>query len=200
MMRLTGSISFFAFLSGVAYNYLMKTNRRHTIFLLLAVAALLVLAAASGEAAQGTRPEAPDFEFRDLSGSSIRLSDHRGKVVVLNFWATWCPECINEIPSLSGFAERYAGRGVAVLAISLDKSEQGLRNFLRDRPVRFPVMIDRDGDVYVKQYHVLGLPATIIIDRRGGIAARLLGGQDFLSQEFTKRIDGLLAEDGGKGR
>ncbi len=138
--------------------------------------------------------EAPDFQLTDLGGTVHALSGLRGNVVVLNFWATWCPECLVEIDSLSAFAEKYGKRGVVVLSVSVDKNEAALREFLGGHPVRFPVMIDREGDVFVRKYTIRGLPATIIIDRQGIIAARMLGAQEFLSKDFTGKIDGLLGK------
>ena len=138
------------------------------------------------------RKAAPDFQLADLAGITHRLADLHGKVVVLNFWASWCPECLAEIDALSALTEKYRSKGVVVLSISLDKNEQALRAFLEAHPVKFPVMLDREGDMFVRKYAVRGLPATIIIDRQGTIAARMLGAQEFISRDFTGRIDGLL--------
>jgi peroxiredoxin len=142
---------------------------------------------------------APDFQITDLSGTVRTLSDLRGSVVVLNFWATWCPECLTEIDSLSSFTDKYGKRGVVVLGISVDKNEASLREFLADHPVKYPVMIDKTGDVFARKYLIRGLPATIIIDRHGTVAAVMLGAQDFLSQEFTEKIEPLLGSKDGIG-
>ncbi len=141
-----------------------------------------------------TGKQAPDFGLADVTGSLHRLSDSRGKVVVLNFWATWCPECLSEIDSLSAFTEKYRNRDVVVLTVSVDKNEAALTDFLKGHPVKFPVLIDREGDVFVRKYTIRGLPATLLIDRTGAIAERMLGAEDFLSAEFTKRIEGLLGK------
>jgi hypothetical protein len=78
--------------------------------------------------------------------------------------------------------------------VSVDKSEAALRSFLSDIPVHYPVMLDSTGDVFVRKYLIRGLPATVVIDRQGFIAAKLLGAQEFDTAEFTKRIDGLLGQ------
>ncbi len=137
--------------------------------------------------------QAPDFKLADLGGTARSLSELRGRVVVLNFWATWCPECLVEIDSLSAFAQKYEGKGVVALSVSVDKSEAALRDFLAGHPVKFPVMLDREGDIF-RKYMVRGLPATVIIDRQGVIAARMMGAQEFLSRDFTTKIDGLLGK------
>ncbi len=163
---------------------------------ILAAVALAVLLAplrpgGSALAAENGK-QAPDFQLVDLAGKTQRLSDHRGNVVVLNFWATWCPECIAEIGSLNAFAEQYRKKGVVVLGVSEDASESALREFLRAHPVAFPVMIDRAS--VARTYVLRGLPATLIIDRQGGLAAKLMGAQEFLSPDFTGKIDGLLGK------
>ncbi len=168
--------------------------RRNIVIVAVVVLSVLLgplLLGAVSNAAENAK-QAPDFQLADLSGMVHRLSDLHGGVVVLNFWATWCPECLVEIDSLSAFAEKYGKRGVVVLSISLDKDEQALRDYLHSHPVRFPVMIDRDGGVFVRKYIIRGLPATVLIDRQGSVAARLLGAQEFMSQEFIGKIDGLL--------
>ncbi len=149
-----------------------------------------------GATAQGVEngKPAPDFQLTDLGGKVRKLSDLRGSVVLLNFWATWCPECLTEVDSLSAFTEKYQNKGVAVLAVSVDKNEASLADFMKKHPVSFPVMIDRDGEVFVRKYSIHGLPATIVIDRQGIVAARMLGAQEFLSQDFRAKIDGLLAK------
>jgi len=136
--------------------------------------------------------QAPDFELADLSGAVTRLSDHRGSVVVLNFWATWCKECVIELTSLETFADQYRGKGVTVLSVSVDRHQEALRTFLAEHPLPFSVLLDPHGDVFVTRYRTRALPATVLVDRQGAIAARLPGRQDFLSWSFRNRIEELL--------
>lgn len=158
----------------------------------LSVAALSVILSSSSLSVADNRKPAPDFELSDTMGRSYRLSDFRGKVVVLNFWATWCNECIKEIPSLNSFAEKNREK-VLVLGLSSDRNPENVRAFLAKNPVRYPVLIDSAGDVFVTKYTVIALPATIIVDSNGLIAERLYGAQDFLSTEFQNKINRLLA-------
>ena len=168
-------------------------NGRRPLFrtILPVITALLLLFPAVLPAA-GERNPAPEFSLPDLSGSAHRLTDYRGKVVVLNFWATWCPECIQEIPSLSSFAKKYDSRGVVVLGVSTDRSRDAVAGFLEGRPVDYTVLHDGSSEVFRKRYRLIALPDTIIIDWQGNIADRLFGAQDFLSDEFTGRIERLL--------
>ena len=166
----------------------MKLRLQRAMALMVLVVALAPLSAPAAP----RQALAPDFELADLSGTTTKLSSFRGSVVVLNFWATWCPECVVEIPSLNEFSDQYRGKGVTVLSVSLDRSEEALRTFVTEHPVRFPVLLDTSGDVFVTRYRTRALPATVIVDQQGGIVARLPGRQDFLSRGFTKRIDELL--------
>jgi thiol-disulfide isomerase/thioredoxin len=156
--------------------------------------AVVILTALPLVAAAADRKPAPDFTLTDLNGKVQQLSSYQGKVVVLNFWATWCPECQIEIPSLDAFEKQYGPRGVVVLSVSMDKSESALREFLAGNPVSYVVMMDPTGEVFVHKYFIRGLPATVIIDRHGLISSRMLGAQEFQSKDFTQLIDGLLAE------
>ena len=149
----------------------------------------LVLALACAARAESAR-EAPDFSAPDLSGSIHTLSSHRGKVVILNFWATWCPECVKELPSLSAFAE--ANKDVVVLGIASERDPETVRKFLSSAPVAYPVLLDASGDIFVRKYLIRALPTTVIVDRNGMIADRLYGAEDFQSARFREKIRKLM--------
>lgn len=155
-------------------------------------AAMVIVLSSWSASADAEDVRAPDFELADLSGGVTRLSALRGKVVVLNFWATWCPECVEEMPSLNAFANRYHSKDVIVLGISVDRSEEAVRKYLKIHPTTFTVLLDGNGDVFVTRYRTRALPTTVIVDRQGAIAARLAGRQNFLSRRITSLIDGLL--------
>jgi cytochrome c-type biogenesis protein len=139
--------------------------------------------------ARGAQAEAPDFSAPDLSGKVQTLSSYRGRIVVLNFWATWCPECVRELPSLSAFAA--ANKDVAVLGVTSDRNPETVRTFLSSRPVAYPVLVDTSGEIFVRKYKVRVLPCTVIVDRRGNIAERIFGAEDFQSSRFRKKIERL---------
>jgi len=133
--------------------------------------------------------KAPDFELDDMRGTKHRLSDYHGKVVLINFWATWCRECVAEIPSLNGLYAKFKDKGVVVLGVSIDRDNDDIRKSLKKVPVAYPVLVDRDSEVFSEKYTLIGLPTTVVIDRNGYIADKLIGGSDFGSAAFMKKIE-----------
>lgn len=110
----------------------------------------------------------------DLAGKPIHLSDYRGRLVLLNFWASWCGPCREEMPTLSRWQRRYGARGLQVIGVAMDDDAQVARQFLRRYPVSYPVIM---GDAPLGESYggVLGLPTTYLIDGRGRILARYRG-------------------------
>ena len=135
---------------------------------------------------------APDFTLTSLTGKKYRLSELRGKVVILNFWATWCGACVREMPSLDALFREYKGKGLIVLGISSDRDDELVKRFLNKHPVSYPVLIDKKGDLFVEKYVVSVLPMTYIIDKNGHIVEKLEGVQDFESKEFKNKVHILL--------
>ena len=133
----------------------------------------------SGETAASMRSlkdgsAAPEFALKDAGGAEVRLSDYRGKAVVLNFWATWCRPCREEMPMLAGFESRYMADGLQVIGVSLD--DDGWKSvvpFLGKTPVNYPVVI-ASGEVATR-YGVEAMPMTVLIDREGKVAGMHLG-------------------------
>src|SRR5579864_2856978 len=119
-------------------------------------------------------PEAPDFELNGLEGKTVHLSDYRGHAVLLNFWATWCVPCKEEMPWLVAFQKQYAPKGLVILGIAMDSSAEPVRKFTKKVEVNYPILLgnQRTAD----QYYVKGLPASIFIDRNGRITDQVPGG------------------------
>lgn len=117
---------------------------------------------------------APDFTLQDLNGAPIRLSDLRGKTVVLNFWATWCLPCRREFPRLQRAYAQNAGEGLVVLAVDVQEGPAGVRSFADAFAATFPIVLDADGSVE-RQYRVYGLPTTWFIDGQGVVRAQQVG-------------------------
>lgn len=134
---------------------------------------------------------APGFSLTDLSGRSFSLSDYRGKVVVLDFWATWCDPCKEEIPHFVEMQSKYASQGLQVLGISMDDDEAPVRRFQQQFQMNYPVAIGNPK--LADQYGgILGLPITFVIDREGRIAARHVGATD--PSVIEAEIQKLLAQ------
>lgn len=145
------------------------------------------------EAAKNSE-KAPDFELSDMQGQKHRLSDFHGKVVLINFWASWCRECITEMPSLNAMYEKFKNKDVVVLGVSTDSDIRDIKKSLGRTPVTYPVLIDRDGEVFERKYAVRGLPTTVIVDKKGYIAGRILGSVDFSSALFINKIK-MMSEE-----
>ena len=109
---------------------------------------------------------APDFALQTLDGETIRLSDYRGHVVLLNTWATWCPPCLDEMPDLEAYYRRRQADGFVVLAVNSQESPDTVAAFLKEHDFTFPVLLDPDG-VVMSDYRVYGLPTSFFIGRDG---------------------------------
>ncbi len=137
---------------------------------------------------------APDFTLTDLHGKKVSLSGFRGKVVILNFWATWCGPCEAEMPSLNNLYREFKSKGLVVIAISVDQSETSVLSFIAEKKLAFPVLLDKNKEVYFDSYAVMGLPTTFIIDRSGVLVEKIMGEQEWYSPETKEKILNLLTK------
>jgi len=132
---------------------------------------------------------APDFTLPGENGKTYHLEDLRGQVVVVNFWATWCPPCRREMPSMQRMWNKIKGKGVTVLAINVGEDADTIFEFLGSYPVNFPLLLDRDGSV-VKRYPVTGLPTTYIVSPQGMVTHRAVGSREWDDpQLYTRLLD-----------
>jgi peroxiredoxin len=167
----------------------------------LVAAALLAIAPATASAdafqdlsllrlAKPTR--AADFSVPGLAGGTVSLQEHRSSVVFLNFWATWCAPCKDEMPSMERLYRRFRGRGFTILAISMDMGDPGkVAAFVKVLGLTFPVGLDLRGDVATR-YSVRGLPGSFLIDRSGQIVAVAIGPRDWDSPTAQAVVESLL--------
>ena len=139
------------------------------------------------------RPPAPDFELSDIDGQMHRLSDYRGQVVIVNFWATWCPPCREEMPSMQRVWGTLQKEDVVILAVDVGENEDIVFTFTADYPMDFPLLLDRDSSV-IQAWPVRGLPTTFVIDTQGRIAYRAVGSRDWESAEILRTLRDLQAE------
>lgn len=158
----------------------------------------LILPSLAQQISQSVSPEAPGMlVLRDLSGETKRLSAYRGKVVVLNFWATWCVPCREEMPLLVGVQRRYGNRGIAVIGVSADdeSTQPKIPGFLQELGIGFPIW----KGATTRDMQLLGLgtdlPATAVIDQEGRLAFRILGILD--RKELEQRLEYLLGNHSG---
>jgi peroxiredoxin len=135
---------------------------------------------------------APDFELPSLGGQSVRLSDYRGKVVFLNIWASWCPPCRQEMPSMEALYNRLKDRRFKMLAVSLDRGgEEDVRPFIARFGLTFPVLLDPENKTF-KLYGLTGVPETFIVDKKGVVANKIIGPQDWMSKEWLDYFERLI--------
>jgi peroxiredoxin/Cu/Ag efflux protein CusF len=137
---------------------------------------------------------APDFTLPTLSGAPIRFSDLRGKVVLLNFWATWCGSCRAEMPTIDGLYRQYKDRGLEVLAVNLDTAPIAkIQAFVDKAGVSLRVGLDSSSST-ARSYGVLVLPTTYLIDRAGNVIVREVGGRDWLDGVSQRAVESLLQQ------
>lgn len=138
------------------------------------------------------RPSAANFNLTDLNGNPLSLSALKGKVVLLDFWATWCPPCRAEIPHFVELYSAYKGKGLEVVGLSVDQGgPAGVTQFIKENSVSYPVAM---ADIPLTQAYggIRGIPTTFLLDKNGHIAKKYVGYQD--KAVFEREIQGLLAE------
>lgn len=166
--------------------------RARNLFVRLALLLLFLLPAQlSGQDARRRQP-APSLALKDLRGRSIRLADYRGRVVLVNFWATWCPPCRAEVPDLVKLQREYRSRGLQVIGVTYPpQTARQVRRFVRQHAVNYPVAL---GAKETKTLFDPGetLPLTVVIDREGNIRELIEG--ILLPEEFEQKIKPLLLE------
>jgi peroxiredoxin len=135
--------------------------------------------------------DAPGFSIKTDDGREISSNNFGGKVLVLNFWATWCPPCIDEIPSLNAFARQMREKGVVVLGISVDTNERAYSSFLKQVPLNFMTARDPESNISAN-YGTFKYPETYIIDRNGKVLQKHIGPQIWTDKALVDSIQGLL--------
>ncbi len=170
----------------------VKTERVLKILIGVCLGLLVyVIATSLREPVVNVDDTAPQFTVVTDNGRTISRSDFGGRLLVLNFWATWCPPCIDEMPSLDQFQKTFAGSGVVVLGISVDRSADAYQKFLRKANVSFFTARDPEAQISAK-YGTFKYPETYIIDRRGKVLEKLIGPANWTDDRMISRIKALL--------
>ncbi len=159
--------------------------------LLLTLALTLAWAAAAGAAGSGG--PAPDFTLKSADGRNIKLSERRGEVVMINFWASWCGPCRQEMPHLDRLYRQYRDLGFTILGVNVEEDPNQARRLLAEIPVSFPVLYDARNEVS-RAYRVAAMPTTVILDRNGQIRFRHEGYLPGYEDEYQQQIRSLLRE------
>ena len=132
-----------------------------------------------------------DFTLKDMHGASVRLADLKGKVLLINFWATWCPTCKAKIPGLIELHDQYKGKGLVVLGISEDDDAETLKKFAAEWKINYPMLVGLDEDKLFDAYGPLfGIPTSVFVGRDGALCGRHVGPAT--KEEFEKEIKTLL--------
>jgi cytochrome c biogenesis protein CcmG, thiol:disulfide interchange protein DsbE len=135
---------------------------------------------------------APELALTDLAGNTHRLSEYRGKGVLLNFWATWCVPCRTEMPSMEGVYHDLSQKGLVVLAVNLDAGTRApVDDFVKELALTFPILLDSPG-TSTRTFRVFGLPTSYLIDRNGRLTGREVGARDWNRGEARKKLEALL--------
>jgi len=134
----------------------------------------------------------PQFELPSLAGGMIKLSDYRGKVVFINFWATWCGTCEVEMPSMEKLYRKYKDSGFEMLTISVDKDQSLIEPFMKKFNLTFPVLLDPESEVAKTVYKTTGVPETFIVNREGLIVHKAIGPRDWANEETLEAFSQMV--------
>ncbi len=168
----------------------------HKTILVLTVAlsmGMLLSACArnAGNKIIGVGDRAPEVSLQAIDGRTVRLAEYRGKVVLVHFWATWCPPCVEELPTLERFSRQVLGSDIEVLAISVDESGESLKDFLNKNKVHFPVLRDPDRAA-AGSYGTLKFPETYVVGRDGVVRYKVIGPMDWSLRSNVELVRALL--------
>jgi thiol-disulfide isomerase/thioredoxin len=157
-----------------------------------ALAAAMIALALPAASTDGSQP-APSFTLANRAGGEVSLAALKGKVVMINFWASWCGPCRQEMPLLDQMHKRYSSLGFTLIGVNVEANTKDAERWLKDTPVSFPVLFDRDSKVS-KLYDVSAMPSTVFIDRKGNLRYLHRGYKAGDESEYLNQIRALLKE------
>lgn len=156
----------------------------------IGLAALLVGRSAVADIDTGA---APDFTLKSSSGENLRLSEFRGEVVMINFWASWCGPCRQEMPLLDELYSQYKPMGFTILGVNVEEDSTKAKQLLNDSPVNFPVVFDNQSAVS-KLYNVVAMPSTVLVDRDGNVRYLHQGYKPGFEETYQQQVRALIRE------
>lgn len=159
----------------------------------LAGISAVILIAATTVTAGIKQSAAPDFTLKSVAGENLKLSEYRGEVVLINFWASWCGPCRQEMPVLSELHDKYKALGFTVLGVNVEEDSSKARKLLQELPVSFPVLLDNQS-IVSKQYDVIAMPSTVLVDRNGNMRYLHKGYKPGLEDVYLQQVRDLLRE------
>lgn len=143
---------------------------------------------------EDARHAAPDFVIENLRGGDTGLADYKGKIVLLNFWATWCMPCRAEMPGMEILWQKYKEQGFVIAAVSVDEGSRGrIETFSKLLDLSFPILLDPESKVS-DLYKVSDMPTSFLIDRNGKVISRIVGTEEWTSSEAIQLVEGLLSQ------
>jgi peroxiredoxin len=162
-------------------------------FLVLLLLLSCALAAQAGLRETDEPMDAPQLELRDEGGKVHRLESYRGRVLVVNFWASWCTPCVRELPSLNRLRKAFGDQPFEILGVNVAEPPNRLKRFLKRQPIDFPVLYDRESEAFYA-WEVKGLPTSFVIDRDGKVRYLVRGAIEWDSAETIDIIGSLLGQ------
>jgi thiol-disulfide isomerase/thioredoxin len=173
-------------------------KRLFNTLILLAIVVLSTNAMAGELKPYKGRP-LPDFELVDLNGKKHSIAGYKGKVLLVNFWATWCPPCVKEMPSMQRLQDKMAGKPFETLAVNMGEGKEEITSFLqkhpvmKENPLTFPILLDSDSAI-LKSWKIFAFPTTFLINKNGEIKYGLFGGLEWDGPEAVEIVETLVAE------
>lgn len=159
----------------------------------LLLLALAFSTASAGELKALPVKPAPGLTLPSLEGGTMSMEKLRGRVVLVNFWAVWCPPCRKEMPSMARLATKLGDRPFTILGVNVGESPDEIRAFLKQVPVNFPIVLDAEGN-NLKPWQVFAFPTSYIVDKRGRLRLGLFGSIEWDEAETVAKIEALLSE------
>ena len=170
----------------------MKTDRiLHATLVLMLIAFCGALYHSLHETIVNAGDSAPDFTITADSGKTVTVHDFGGKLLLLNFWATWCPPCVEEIPGLNQLSKQLGPKGLVILGVSVDKDETIYRNFLTRSPLAYQTARDPEEKINLS-YGTIQYPESYLIDRTGKVVEKFISSQPWASPQMLEHINSLL--------